>query len=67
MSKPDISKVNPQRATQALINAKHDSQKAYSQYIILCYRQTGKLAAGCDSKDLQAFYMKQEEGKGEGQ
>lgn len=56
MAKPDINKVNPSIAMQALINAKFERQAAYSNYIKLYYRQTGKLASGCDNKDLQAFF-----------
>jgi len=59
MAKPDISKVNPAWARQALINAKGDRKAAYSRYIELHYRNTGKLAPGCDNKDLQAFYEKE--------
>jgi len=39
-----------------------DRNAAYSRYIQLYFRQTGRLAPGCDNKDLQAFYEK-EEGK----
>lgn len=56
MAKPDINKANPLLAKQALINANFDRKAAYSNYIKLYYRQTGKLAPGCDNKDLQAFY-----------
>jgi len=59
MVKPNISKVNPAWARQALINAKGDRKAAYSRYIELHYRNTGRLAPGCDSKDLQAFYEKE--------
>lgn len=61
MGKPDISKVNPAWARQALINAKGDRKAAYSRYIELHYRNTGRLAPGCDNKDLQAFYEKEVE------
>ena len=56
MAKPDISKVRPMSVDKALINAKGDHKAAYSQYIILRFHQTGKLAPGCDNKDLQAYY-----------
>ena len=62
MGKPDISKVIPALARQALLLAGGDRKAAYSRYIELHYRNTGKLAPGCDNKDLQAFYEK-EEGK----
>lgn len=64
MDKPDISKVNPAWARQALINTKGDRKAAYSRYIELHYRNTGRLAPGCDSKDLQAFYEKEVEHDG---
>jgi len=56
--KPNISKVNLVMAKQALINAKSDRKKAYSQYIILHFHATGNLAPGIDNKDLQAYYDK---------
>ena len=59
MSKPDISKVIPSLARQALKLAGGDRKAAYSRYIQLYFRQTGRLAPGCDSKDLQAFYEKE--------
>ena len=62
MGKPDISKVIPVLARQALLLAGGDRKAAYSRYIKLHYKNTGKLAPGCDNKDLQAFYEK-EEGK----
>ena len=59
MGKPDISKVIPALARQALLLAGGDRKAAYSRYIVLHYRNTGKLAPGCDNKDLQAFYEKE--------
>jgi len=59
MAKPDISKVIPSLARQALELAGGDRQVAYSRYIQLYFRQTGKLAPGCNNKDLQAFYDKE--------
>ena len=59
MGKPDISKVIPALARQALLLAGGDRKAAYSRYIQLYFRQTGRLAPGCDSKDLQAFYEKE--------
>lgn len=56
MPKPDISKVIPSLARQALQLAKGDRKEAYSRYIQLHFRQTGVLAPGCDNRDLQAFY-----------
>lgn len=62
MGKPDINKVIPALARQALLLAGGDRKAAYSRYIQLYFRQTGRLAPWCDNKDLQAFYEK-EEGK----
>ena len=59
MGKPDISKVIPALARQALLLAGGDRKAAYSRYIQLYFRQTGRLAPGCDSRDLQAFYEKE--------
>jgi hypothetical protein len=59
MGKPDISKVIPALARQALLLAGGDRKAAYSRYIELHYRNIGKLAPGCDNKDLQAFYEKE--------
>lgn len=56
MSKPDIGKVNPRLADIALTHVNYVRQSAYSEYIKLCYRQTGSLACGCDNKDLQAYF-----------
>ena len=59
MAKPDISKVIPSLARQALKLAGGDRQIAYSNYIKLYFSQTGRLAPGCDNRDLQAFYEKE--------
>ena len=59
MGKPDISKVIPALARQALLLAGSDRKAAYSRYIQLYFRQTGRLAPGCDNRDLQAFYEKE--------
>ena len=64
MGKPDISKVIPALARQALLLAGGDRKAAYSRYIQLYFRQTGRLAPGCDSKDLQAFYEKERDNDG---
>ena len=37
-----------------------DRKIAYSNYIKLYFSQTGRLAPGCDNKDLQAFYDSKE-------
>ena len=60
MAKPDISKVNSALARQALLLAGGDRKAAYSRYIELHYKQTGRLAPGCDNRDLQAFYDSKE-------
>mgnify|MGYP007082076485 FL=1 len=54
--KPDKNKVHSEAARQAIINADGQRNAAYSQYILLMYRSTGRLAPGCDAKDLQAWY-----------
>lgn len=59
MGKPDISKVIPALARQALLLADGDRKATYSRYIVLHYRDTGKLTPGCDNKDLQEFYEKE--------
>jgi len=59
MAKADISKVIPSLARQALKLAGGDRKAAYSMYIQLYFRQTGRLAPGCNNKDLQAFYEKE--------
>ena len=55
MAKPNPDKVIEDWAIVALSNAK-DIQSAYSHYVICSYRSTGKLASGCDAKDLIAWY-----------
>lgn len=60
MAKANPDKVNPAAARAALQNAKGDRKAAYSQYIILHFRATGKLAPGCDAKDLIAFYERED-------
>lgn len=52
----NIYKVYPGLADAAYEAVKGDRQAAYNQYIKLHYRQTGRLAPGCDNKDLQAYY-----------
>lgn len=54
--KPNALKVNLKLVDEALKRANGDKRAAYSNYIKLCYRQTGRLAPGCDNKDLQAYY-----------
>ena len=59
MAEPDTSKVIPSLAQQALKLAGGDRKAAYSRYIQLYFRQTGRLAPGCDNRDLQEFYEKE--------
>ena len=63
MAKPDSSRVHPSMACEALKRAKGDRQVAYSRYIQLTFRATGRLAPGCDNKDLQAWYDENKESK----
>lgn len=48
-------KVIIQLAEQVIITAK-DSHDLYSAYIRGFFRGTGKLAPGCDARDLLAWY-----------
>lgn len=54
--KKNISRVVPEIADEALRMANGDKKAAYSQYIRIVYRLTGKIAPGCDNRDLQAYY-----------
>lgn len=56
MGKGKPERVIPELAVKALELAKGDRKAAYSRYIQLHYRLTGRLVPGCDNKDLQAFY-----------
>lgn len=49
-------RVDPGLARAALAHEGGNRQTAYTQYIVLHFRQTGDLAPGCDMRDLQAFY-----------
>jgi hypothetical protein len=51
MTKPNINKVVVILAEQAIASAK-SLQVCYSNYVMAHYHATGKLASGCDSKDL---------------
>ena len=55
-SKGKVDRVIPKVADEALKRANGDRKAAYSQYIWLRYSVTGKLAPGCDNKDLQDYY-----------
>lgn len=48
--------VNAGMAWKALLAAGGDTKKAYSEYIRLHHASTGRLAPGCDNRDLQRFY-----------
>jgi len=62
--KINTDRVIPKFADEALKLAKGDRKAAYSQYILLMFRTTGRAVPGCDNKELQAYYdMK--EGKGD--
>jgi len=54
--KISIDRVIPRFADEALRLAKGDRKAAYSQYIILMFKATGKPVPGCDNIDLQAYY-----------
>lgn len=53
--KGNPDKVNGLLARQAWELAKGDRKAVYSRYIQLHWRATGRLAPGCDSRDLQAW------------
>ena len=53
-AKPEL--VDSHLAYQALDKAGGDRQTAWTQYILLHFRATGRLAPGCDMKDLQCWY-----------
>ncbi len=54
--KKNISRVIPRFADEALRLAKGDRKAAYSQYIILMFKATGRAVPGCDNMELQAYY-----------
>ncbi len=54
--KKNISRVIPKFSDEALRLAKGDRKAAYSQYIILMFKATGRPVPGCDNRDLQAYY-----------
>lgn len=54
--KKNISRVIPRFADEALRLAKGDRKAAYSQYIILMFKATGRAVPGCDNRELQAYY-----------
>jgi hypothetical protein len=54
--KRNISRVIPKFAYEALQLAKGDRKAAYSQYIILMFKATGRPVPGCDNRELQAYY-----------
>ena len=47
-----MGNVIPSMAIKAYENANGDLAKVYSEYIRLYYKSTGKLAPGCDAKDV---------------
>lgn len=55
MAKADPTKVIVPFARQAITLAAQ-ANAAYTQYIKIHYRHTGRLAPGCDAKDLVAWY-----------
>jgi hypothetical protein len=54
--KISIDRVIPRFADEALRLAKGDRKAAYSQYIILMFKATGRAVPGCDNRELQAYY-----------
>lgn len=47
-----MGNVIPSMAIKAYKNANGDLAKVYSEYIMLYYKSTGRLAPGCDAKDV---------------
>lgn len=47
-----MGNVIPSMAIKAYENANGDLAKVYSEYIRLYYKCTGRLAPGCDAKDV---------------
>jgi len=58
MAKPRPERVIPSLARLALVRAQGDRKKAYSEYIRAHYQATGRLAPGCDARDLGAWIEK---------
>ena len=56
MSKPHPERVSPELLTEANKIAHRDRQAAFSQYIVLMFRATGKLGPQCDARDFYALY-----------
>jgi len=54
--KININRVIPKFADEALRLTKGDRKAAYSQYILLMYKATGRPVPGCDNRELQAYY-----------
>jgi hypothetical protein len=54
--KINTDRVIPKFADEALRLAKGDRKAAYSQYILLMYKATGRPVPGCDNRELQAYY-----------
>lgn len=50
-----MSRVIPALAREAYQRAKGEKQRAFSEYIRLMYRVTGRLAPGCDAKEFYAW------------
>ncbi len=54
--KPNIKRVIPEFADEALWRANGDRKAAYSQYIRIIIKVTNRVDPGCDDRDLQAYY-----------
>ncbi len=59
MPKDHPERVHPEIARQALERAEMRTH-IYTEYIILHFRSTGKLAPGCDARDLYAWLEENE-------
>ncbi len=59
MPKAHPERVHPEMARQAINQATQRSH-AWTEYILLHFRSTGKLAPGCDARDLLAWLEQNE-------
>lgn len=55
MAKPNLYNVDAEWARIAIANSKKINE-TYTHYILCSYRVTGSMDAGCDAKDLIAWY-----------
>jgi len=61
MAKPRPERVIPSLARLAIERARGDRARVYSEYIRAHFQATGRLAPGCDARDLIAWIEEQEQ------